>query len=186
MLVACNLNSKKQLEADEYIQEIKTGQTNVIKKSMGDINYSLIYKPADYVMLSENKDVVKSNIEELKKEYGKLEYYTLELTINNFNDEILKYKVQSPEEYNAKVDYYSFKFQNDICEIIDRDTLRCVSYHFERNYGISPKIRFNIAFQSSLSDNDRTVSINDKYLGTGPVKITFSKKELNNLPELTF
>ena len=184
--VACKTGSKQQYDKEDYVAGLKNEKTNVLSKTIGDVTYNLIYKPADYVMLMENKNLNKELFDSIKNDYRKMEYYTLELVINNFNDEILKYKTRSPEEYSEKVDYYSFRFQQDVFEVIEKDTLKCTSYHFERNYGISPKIRFNLAFASSVSEADRTIYINDKYLGTGPVKMTFSKKDLNNLPELKF
>lgn len=184
--VACHKSSKQQYGQEDYIAGLKSETANVLTKTIGDVTYNLIYKPADYVMLMENKNLNKELFDSIKGDYRKMEYYTLELVISNFNDEILKYKTGSPEEYNQKVDYYSFRFQQDVFEVIEKDTLRCMSYHFERNYGISPKIRFNLAFAASVSEADRTVYINDRYLGTGPVKMTFSKKDLDNLPELKF
>jgi len=183
---SCKTGSKKAVAKEDYVQELKKDASSVISKTIGDITYSLIYKPLDYMVLTEAKDPTEAEYIELKKEYSNLEYYTLEIMIKDFNDEILKYRTPSQEEYAQKVEYYSFGFQKDIFEIIDRDTLPCVSYHFERNYGISPKIRFNLAFASSASEMDRTVYINNPYLNTGPVKMTFMKKDLNNLPVLKF
>lgn len=184
VLLGCNKSNTKNLDKAEFVEEMGKVNSNYIDKTIGDITYRLIYKPADYVLVAENKGSTDIELKELAGDYKKFEYYTLEIMINGFNDEILKYKTESQEQYASKVDYYSFKFQNDISELIGNDTVLCTSYHFERNYGISPKIRFNIAFPTSELEADRTICINEKYLGTGPVKFVFSKKDLDNLPTL--
>lgn len=185
-LWSCHIEDQKELTRDNYTKEINQKKHGYYVKTINKIDYMLLYKPLDYIILNENRnrEINSSEMDALRKDYGKMEYYTLEINIENFNDEILKYKIQSPTEYNERVDYYAFKFQNDITMEQDNKKYPCRAYHFERNYGLSPKAKFVLAFDKMNDDKNRTIVINEKYLGSGIIKYTITPADIEKLPIL--
>ena len=65
-----------------------------------------------------------------------------------------------------------------------KDTLNCTAYHFERNYGLSPNVRFLLAFQKADDNKDRTFICNEPYLGNSHVNITIDPQSIKEIPTL--
>jgi hypothetical protein len=185
ILTAC-AGRHVELPINDFMQVVEQKKAGVFAKTIGKINYTLQYKPLDYVIVRELREDVsdKKKMDEIKKEYGKFDYYTLEITIDEFKDEILKYNVRSENDYAERVKYYAFKFQNDLKMIQEGDTVNCTSYHFERNYGLSPKIRFLLAFQKANDLKERTFICNEPFLGNSVVKINLDPNLLKDIPSL--
>jgi len=182
----CKNRELVELPVKEFVEAVETKSSGIFSKTIGDITYSLQYKPLDYVILRELKED-KNNTDkykELIKEYGQYEYYTLELKANEFNDEILKYNLHSEKDYEDRVKYYAFKFQDDLTLIQDNDTSHCLSYHFERNYGLSPKVKFLLGFKKLNDEKDRVFVCNEPFLGNSIVKINIDPQELKRIPKL--
>ncbi|MGZ3884392.1 MAG: hypothetical protein ACXVP0_11730 [Bacteroidia bacterium] len=152
-------------------------------KIVKNISYKLQYKPLEQMLLAatDGKPVSDTEKKELEKEYGRYEYYTLEIGIEHFNSEIMKYNLQSAEDYEERVNYYAFQFQNDLSLVVDKDTLPCLSYHFERNYGIAPNARFLLAFNKCDESKKRTFVCNEKYLGNSTVKLAIAPGDLKDI-----
>lgn len=185
VLVSCvKTESKKELLQEDYINEIKNNASLIQEKKIGSISYKLVYKPAEYVMLKENKNIKSEDFKNSLIQYKKMEYYTLEISIKDFNDEVMKYQTASESEYSEKLDYYNFKFQQDIFQVIGNDTTYCQAYYFERNYGLSPKIRFNFAFDASTRQDNRTICVDEKYLNSGTLKFVIDYNTIKALPNL--
>ena len=187
-LAACRPQHRpaEVLERDEYVQAYAKQQVGTSSKKIGAVGYSLMYMPTDYMVLKENRgrDLTAPVLKSLRRDYEDQEYYILEMSIDGFHDELMKYKVQSPEEYAARVDYYAFKFQQDIVMVQGEDSIPCSVYHFERNYGLSPKARFILGFYKPAPAKDRTIVCHERYLGTGPVKFTLAAADMAELPTL--
>ena len=186
VLMSCQIQDKKELTKEAYTKEINEKKNGFFTKKINKVEYMLLYKPLDYMIINENKnrDISSLEMDSLRKEYGSMEYYTLEINIEDFKDEILKYKILSPVDYNERVDYYAFKFQNDISMEQDGKKYLCKAYHFERNYGLSPKAKFILAFDKMDDKKNRTIEINEKYLGSGIIKYTITPEDLEKLPIL--
>lgn len=186
LLFGCTSKKQTALSADELVQAVNEKKEGVFSKTIGNIIYKLQYKPLDYVMLLATKDQSMSEAEkkELEAEYARYEYYTLELGIKDFTGEILKYNLQSNEDYEERVKYYAFKFQDDLSMVVGKDTLPCLNYHFERNYGIAPNARFLLAFNKQPDTEQRTFICNEKYLGNSTVKLAITPDDLAGIPTL--
>lgn len=187
LITACTSASHKSfVEKDELINMVNNKSTGIYSKTINGIKYAIQYKPSDYMALQEMQDKTLDN-NELKKlieEYNKYEYYTFEISIDGFTDEILKYQLKTTDEYTERLNYYAFKFQNDINLIQETDTLTTVNYHFERNYGLAPNVKFLLAFKRADDSKDRTFVCNEKYLGSGIVKINITPDDLKEIPKL--
>lgn len=185
-LFGCKGRHGIELNAEEYISSVEKEAPVVFSKTIDNIHYNLLYKPVEYVMLRELREDIgeEGKWEEMKAEYSKYEYYTFEIDIDEFNEEILKYNLKSEEEYAERVNYYAFKFQNDLKLVQDKDTLACSGFHFERNYGLSPKVRFLLSFKKTDINKERTFVCNENYLGNSTVKINIDPRRFEESPTL--
>jgi hypothetical protein len=175
----------------KYVKDSKNGLTVV--KHMDKVDYSAQYRSAEYMVASEQKDpYLKTdmfNKEKLK--YADLEYYLLQISTANGNQDVLTINLQSEEEYTKRQGYYSFAFENDIVLVEGIDTLPCAIFNYVPNYGLSPHIDFLLAFTKNKNESDgklkfdRNFIINDQVMGYGTVKLTLKKEDLNNIPSLT-
>jgi hypothetical protein len=179
ILIAC---SKKKLGSTEYIKYIED-ENNGLKttKSIGRVNYSLQYKPADYIILKENRELTDLN-EDLKE----MQYYTLQYSLIDNSKDILKFNLNASNEYYERVNYFSFGLQNDIYLVDGTDTLECKLFNYVRSYGLSPKADFVLAFDVVKKDKieNKQLVIDDKVYGGSMIKLFIDKKDINNIPEL--
>lgn len=181
----------KELEQAEYISWFKDNQEAKQQKQIRDVHYSLTYVPAEYVMLNNHrKDLEQMRIAErdsLLAEYKTYDYFIYQIAIDQFREELAKYKLNTEAAYYERVDYYAFRMQDDLKMVSGKgDTLPCVVYHFERNYGVSPENRFLIGFKKPTTNEDRTVIVDNKYLESGPVKFTVTADDIQKTPSLKF
>lgn len=185
-LFSCAKNKKMELPIDDFVKAINNKEVGLFSKTIGEVKYTIQYKPADYMVLQEtkNRTITKSELTELRKEYENFEYYTLEIAIKDFQDEVLKYNLHSQEEYGERLNYYAFHFQENIWLAQGEDTLTNVNYHFERNYGLAPNVKFLLAFSKADDTKSRTFICNEKYLGSGIVKINIAPEDLKEIPKL--
>ncbi len=169
----------------------KESKKNTYETRIKDVGFKLKYISNEQMALQQIQDisnVTQSKFDSLVKDYDSLLFFNLQIDIDNFNDELLKYKLgeNMDAEYNQRVDYYSFGMQKDINIVLyEKDTVPCVLYHFERNYGISPKNNFMLGFKVSSLKNAVLVYDN-KFLKTGTIKFALKEEEILNHPHIKF
>ncbi|MCK6648972.1 MAG: hypothetical protein L6Q66_04905 [Bacteroidia bacterium] len=176
-LFSCGITSLDRNEYISYIENVDNG-LNVIK-TVGEINYSIQYKPEDYIMIKErsygNKVLIENN----------MYYFTLRLALSDKSKDILKYNISSPSEYYQRVNYYSFGFQDDILLFSGMDTLECSLFQYVPSYGLSPSADFVLGFEKvGESENDLQFVLDDKIFGAGIVKLVVRDKDIKNIPLL--
>ncbi len=182
---SCVINSDS--DAREFIE--KESEKNTYKKRIKEVDFKLKYISNEQMALEDMKglsEVTQAGFDSIIKNYDSLLFFNLEVTIDNFNEEMLKYKLgENPEaSYNDRIDYYSFRMQKDINLVLsEKDTVPCILYHYERNYGVSPKNNFMIGFKTSKIRNAVLVYDN-KFLNTGTVKFALNEQEILNHPKI--
>jgi hypothetical protein len=160
-------------------------KTNSHETKIKEVNFKLKYISAEEMALRNLGDVSKftqASFDSMVKDYEGQLYFNLEVSIDHFNEEILHYKMDPSAggAFEERVNYYSFNMQKDICIVIaEKDTIPCTMYHYERNYGISPKNNFMLGFETKQL-KDAVLVYDNKYLTTGPVKFALSEQELLN------
>lgn len=174
-------------DMNDFANEEKEKQT--ISKKIKEVNYNLQYISNEQMALKDVDDISKisqTQFDSLVKNYDSLLFFNLEISIDNFTDDILKYNLGGDMEtnYSRLVEYYSFKMQNDICLVQnEKDTIPCVLYHYERNYGISPKTNVMIGFKPKTLSN-LVLVYDNKHLKTGTVKFQIEEKNTVNHPHI--
>ena len=100
--------------------------------------------------------------------------------------DITTYRVNDPGEEQQRLYYLSFQMKENIRLIQGQDTLAPVLYHFERSFDLSPHRTFVMAFEEPLSKSpeDRTFILDSPVLGTGPLKLKITAKDLDNIPDI--
>jgi hypothetical protein len=190
--VPFSFESIQYIEPNDYLSWVENPENGmIVTQKVNDMVFSLMYKPLDYVALKELK---KENVDALEiiKVKGQLEdmqYFTLRIASTSSND-LLKSQNASSEDYNQRIQYFSFHMQNDISLVDGPDTLRCVLHHFERTYGLAPFRNFVLGFKQpeSTSSKDRkaskTVIFEDKVFGKGTIKLKVKSSDLWRIPEI--
>jgi hypothetical protein len=178
--------AKKEVNPTEFISWVENPDNGLKKmKEMGGVKFETLYKPYEYVVLKEegpieNKEQLATGIKEL----GEMQYFTFRISTNNEEDP-LKYKTSSKEDYFYRVKYYSFDFQSDIQLIEGNDTLKCQLAHYERNFSIAPEVSVLLGFEKSKNEEiDKRIVYNDNIFNSGPVSISITATDIKKLPKL--
>jgi hypothetical protein len=155
------------------------------KKKIGHYEFSLQYKPLDYVvLLEEGVKVPLDKLESRKKELEGMQYFTFRIT-SLTEDDMLRTDQQDENEYYQRLEYFVSSAQDDISLIDGGDTLPCAIYHFERNYGLAPFNNIVLGFEKSGKNaGDKTLVYNDNALGAGPVLLTIKGNAVKQIPQL--
>lgn len=115
-----------------------------------------------------------------------MQYFDLKILLKDNEGELLKAGLNSREEYDRRVKYFSFGMQQDIRLVDGQDTLPCVMYHFERAYDVTPVCTLLLGFERADKNAERpkTLLFYDKVFNNGLLKFTFKENRLQTLPKL--
>lgn len=186
----------KDMPAPDYTSWVENKSNGLkVEKRIGDITYSALYKPCAYVAMMDigKKELTAERLKEKVKEYEGMQYFTFKITAPDQGQELLKWKIQSDQEYYSRLEYFSFNMQKDFKLIDGKDTLDCAMYHFERVYGLEPSATFVLAFplltqeqagSGKRSYTDKTIGYTDQVFGGGNIYMTIRGEDLNRLPEI--
>ncbi len=146
-----------------------------------DVNFTLKHISNEQMALRDLGDLSKASqasFDSILKGYDSLLFFNLEVSMDGFSDELLHYKPEQGGSFDDRVTYYAFGMQKDICIVLaEKDTIPCTMYHYERNYGVSPKNKFILGFKASQL-KDAVLVYDNKFLTTGPVKFALNEQEL--------
>ena len=179
----CSYFPVKHLGRKDYVQWINDPSNGLSKsKVVGDIKFTLRYKPVDYIVLNEvlANTITSGGFDSLKRKYDGLQYFEMTIDPSTGNENILKYQTNSASDYNENLNYYSFKMREDI-KLIDGDSiLPCVLFNFDNSHDLSKHSTAVFAFErSSLNTlTDKVIKYDATRLGIGFVKIEIDRKSV--------
>ena len=169
-----------------FVEEPRNGLRKT--KEIEDMVYTLQYTPLEYVIAMEKlKDTLSSEeVTKRKDELKDMQYFTLKIEAKNNNLELLRYKLESDEEYQDRVHYFSFDMQKDIYLMDGKDSIPCALYHFERNFGVAPYAKFVLGFETSQGNviEDKKFSLNDRVFNVGRINIKINKNSIKSIPKI--
>ncbi len=183
LFIGCNTKSLDKTEYVKWVQDKENGLHKI--KTIEKITFDVQYKPYDFILLKElrgNSDSIQFNLR--KRDLEGLEYFDLKLSLEN--QDLLKHGVTSPQEYQERLYYFSFDFQNDI-QLFQGDTsYSCKLFHFERSYNLTTDKSFVLGFDKPVKgyQEDMVLRIDSRMLGVGTINIKFNKEDLQRIPEL--
>jgi hypothetical protein len=176
LLTLCSCG-KKELEPKAYIAWVENESNGLkISKKLGEYNFTLQYQPSDYFNAKHGIS------EEVKSEKDSMQYYTMRIFSEGKGD-VLRYGV-SDQEYQDRIQYFSYEFSKDITLIDGKDTLPCILYHFERSYDMAPFNTLVLGFEDRQSKQDKVFSFDDKVLGTGKINLIIQSEDIQRIPLL--
>ena len=144
----------------------------------------------DYVVLKDFSDTAQLNSEVFKqhqKEYQNMEYFTFRIESLKEKEELLKVGLKSESDYYSRIEYFSFKAQNDFKLIRGTDTLNCNLYHYERVYGLAPYATMLLGFPAQENKNtkqDMYLLFEDKTFKNGHIYLNIKQQDLASIPTL--
>lgn len=182
--VGCGTRALSPEEYMGWVQEEKNGLVQT--KQSGDYQFTLFYKPYDYVIASELDNISMLDNDKyrtLQEEIKGMEYFTFKISFKG-QKSILDAagNIEQRDELN---NYFDYKIQNDFKMIINGDTVGCQLSHFEKSRGIVPYSTFVLGF-SKQREPDESISFiyDDQLFGTGPIVFDFNNNIISTLPEL--
>lgn len=174
--------AKKKMTAIDYMRYVENEDNGLkVSKNIGEVNYTIQFKPVEYILLKENR----AN-DPKEKEIDGMQYYTLSFSLKKSDKDILRHDLREQNEYYERVNYFSYGLQNDIYLVEGTDTLKCNLFNYVRSYGLSPRADFILGFNKTGKNmiQDKLVVVEDKVFEGGIIKLKISEKDLENIPEL--
>ncbi|MEQ9263097.1 MAG: hypothetical protein RLP14_08055 [Owenweeksia sp.] len=185
MVVSCT----NSLPPEEYIHWCLNPENGLSDKSESNpFIFELQYKPAPLVALQNSGGEVQNGLtfkEELK-ELEKFEFFNFRISTTTGQD-FLKTGIKDQQEYFQRVAYYSSFAQPDFVLVTGSDTVSCVMYQFDRNYGISPYQTILLGFKTGNNKNkisDKKLIYHDRILDIPSVEMEISSKSIKQIPNL--
>lgn len=143
--------------------------------------FDVQYKPSSFVALDLSKNL-NQDYSEVLMEADNMQYFTLTIGIENGDMDFMEYNVNSKEEQQRILYYYSYLFQQDIKLVNGSTKLPCVLYHFERSADMKNSRTFVLAFEKPKeASKESTMRIESEIFSASPIEITVKK---NNIPSL--
>lgn len=176
----------EKLSPREYISWVDDKDNGLkVEKMIGEFTYMFQYKPTDYVVIMDIKkdSIGKSELQKKTEEYNGLQYFNFRMSTES-GGELLKKNVVDENDYNSRIQYFSFDMQKDIKLIDTKDTLDCVLFHFERVYGLAPYATFLLGFPFTENNGNKTLAYDDKIFDSGTIYLTIQSKNIKNLPSV--
>jgi len=179
--------SSDELEVKDYLAYVKNPDNGLkVSKDLNEYQFELQYKPVEFIAINEQRTIhvdtaiYKQRVEELNG----LQYYTLKIQALA-GKEMMRTGITSEQEYSNRLQYFSDIAQYDMRLIDGNDTLTCVLFHFERNYGVAPYNNIVLGFPKTAGEvEDRTFTFSEQVLGVGKVNLKVAKQDINNIPKV--
>lgn len=185
-----NKNNKNQnLTAAEFIKWCADKNNKLNKtKEISEFNYNIMYMPMQTMAYLElrTEQYDEAKFQKACEHYMDMTYFNLKIELPNGSGELLKYQLQSPQQYDNRIKYMSFNMQNDICLVQKGDTLNPGLYQFERIFEVAPYATVMLAFDNKKfnKENEFTIVFNDKLFDKGFIKFNYKNGQLINVPNI--
>lgn len=159
------------------------------ERRFNDVYFKLLYKPHDFIICTEEGSLIihSSQRKKINDELGKMEYFELRIGLTSSNGDLLKYQAVNDQDYENRVKYFAFKFQNDISLItFSGDTIHPALFHFERAYDVAPYCTFSLGFPDDKINYKESfaLSVRDSVFKSGNIRFVIPAKQFLQLPKL--
>lgn len=180
----------KQADYFNYVRALKNG---LIKKiSVDNWEYSLQYKPYDYIILIESKGKFnKDNASKRKNELRGTAWFNISFRLKDGSVSPMRYDLNSIEDYNRRLNFFLNEAMHDIQAVYDgKDTLKQIGYLFENNYNLTPQETMIVGFElpkgEAYPEKDLQVAYNDEVFKNGIIKAIYKSEDLKKIPNLIY
>lgn len=182
--------TKEKLSVQEFVTWCADKNNKLSKsKDISDIRFGLSYMPAESMAFLElrTEEYDYPKFQETCNHYSDMTYFNFRIEVIDGIGELLKYKLESPSQYEARVKYMSFEMQKDIYLVQGKDTLLPGLFQFERIFEVAPysTVMFSFDNKKFNRNNEFTIVYNDKLFEKGFVKFNYKNKQLINVPNIS-
>lgn len=181
-----NEDNVKVLPPADYVNWVKNPSNGLVKSSqVGKVLYELTYTPKEYVVANEirSNSISSEELDNRVSELGNQQYYNLKIKSLNSSD-VMQTNITSRDEYDARINYYSFDFQNDIVLVAGMDTISCNMCHFVRSHGVAPYVDFILSFDEYKESKDNQILLFDRQIAKDVVSFKYQASDFKNLPQI--
>ena len=182
-------HTNEKLSAQEFITWCADKNNKLSKsKEIADIRFDLSYMPKESMafleLRTEQYDYPK--FQQACNHYADMTYFNFKMEVIDGSGELLKYKLDSPAQYEARVKYMSFEMEKDIYLVQGKDTLRPGLFQFERIFEVAPYATVMFSFDNKKFNRNHefTIVYNDKLFEKGFVKFKYNNGQLINVPNI--
>ena len=190
ILLCCSflMGCKESLEPRALAFFVENEKNGLVQfREVEDLELKVQYKPIDYqVVIEKRKEILSSDeVNAVRKELDGLLYFNFSFRLKNGESTLKKLASGAESKYGGLIRYISVHMQDDFKLVAGEDTLNCVLYHFERNYGMLPFETVSIAFEA-LQDEETDLQLiyDDRIFNIGRQQFTIKEESLYNLPSL--
>lgn len=183
-------HTEEKLSVQEFVTWCADKNNKLNKsKEIADIRFDLSYMPAESMAFLElrTEEYDYPKFQETCNHYADMTYFNFRIEVIDGTGELLKYKLESPSQYEARVKYMSFEMQKDIYLVQGKDTLLPGLFQFERIFEVAPYSTLMLSFDNKRfnRNNEFTIVYNDKLFEKGFVKFNYKNKQLINVPNIS-
>lgn len=172
-----------QVIADRYKEwYVANGEKLKLKRTKGEITYTLTYLPAEMAALSEIKEkerISKKEAQKILESYSSTEEYNLKLSKEQVKNFLISESIDK-EEYTEKQYYLISEVGHDILLINDQDTLLPMRCSFEDNYGAAPYLNLHVVFKRGKTPKQKKLIYYDVLFAEDSISY-----DLTHLTQLT-
>lgn len=168
---------------------ISAEENNLVKsKDISELNYKMSFVPKECMAFKELKgqEYTNEEFDEALTHYKDMSYFNFRIEVPKEQGELLKYNLSSPQQYNDRINYMSFRMQKDIILVQDNDTLFPGIFHFERIFEVAPFATVMLAFDNKKINLEKefTIIYNDQLFNKGYIKYYYQPNLLIDLPKI--
>jgi hypothetical protein len=170
-------------EYRHFFQDKENGLLKV--KTINGIRYELQYIPNPWMAFKESRQSER-NSDSLLEKYSKATYFKLDIYPLESNHNVIELFSSGEQSYYEYSNYFSYEFAKNIDMTLLNDTkldpLYCIN---EKNYNISNRLTFTLAFPVNKVPGDFTISINPEVLNAGKLLFAYKKSDIDRIPQLS-
>lgn len=188
LFIGCGQNtfdSEKELLI--YIKNTENGYH--YEKAIGNVAYTLTYRPTDMLVKQElGNNYSPKDVEILRKKYGEYLYFNLGMRVNS--QELLNSQTGDRNAFGAMVNQLAFGMGEKVHLISQkRDTIPMADYIYPRTYGMSNSTNILLVYPKDkrfLTEEFFYVTIEDLGLSTGEIGFKIPVNSLEKEPQINF
>lgn len=182
--------SRSKATPEEYVAYVNGKENGLTQtKEVSPYVISVQYRPLPFEFIS-NTDPDMLNAQGLEKALSDnkgLEYYLMKIGSTDKKTDALANGIDDTRYYQERISQLISGIETRMKLVAGTDTFPCVMHHYERNYQMADFHNVLLVFETGNIENnsDKTIIYNDDMLGIGRLSFTFSRSDIEHVPQLT-
>ena len=192
MVICLSACSTPTFDTREELNDYITREDSeyLVSKVVNGVDFNMLYRPTDLLVsqeLGENYTAIA--VDSLRAKYGDYLYFNLSMAKNN--QELLNGLAADRNRFGAMVNTLAFGMGEKLNLITaSRDTIALADYIYPRMYGMSRSTTMMLVYPKDevleAMGDYFILTLEDLGFGTGEVQFKFSKKIIENQPQINF